>query len=95
MNIYVGNLSYKMNDKDLTIKQLKDLDDKIHREFYNRRWENLIKELGFEIGIDGYESNDLTKLQKMLIEEASSQGLATNDLLMLKLITQPWHFLKN
>lgn len=79
-------MTVKMNDKDLTIKQLKDLDDKIHREFYSRRWESLIKELGFERGPNGYEANDLTKLQKMLIEEASSQGLATNDLLMLKLI---------
>lgn len=83
------SIRFQLNNKEegYSAKELKAIDDKIHNIFYQRRWNALVKELGFEDNNGEYTLKDMNTLKNMLIDEATKTGkLSDNDLLMLNTI---------
>jgi len=61
-------------------KELKLENDRIHNELYERRFEDLLKKLGVT---NGLTINNFNNLRDLLIEEAITQNYGINEILML------------
>lgn len=65
---------------DVSGKELKLENDRIHNELYERRFKDLLKKLGVT---DGLTITNFNNLRDLLIEEAITQNYGINEILML------------
>ena len=82
-----GNaLVFDLNGKQKSGLELKELNDEIHTELYNRRFNDLLEKLSANETVNGITLNDVNELRKLMVEEAVNKEYGYNEILALRTV---------
>jgi hypothetical protein len=77
---------FNVNNSEYSGFELKKLNDEIHQEFYERKFDKLLLKLGAVKTDNGIFLSNVDEIRNLLVQEAENRGYSINDILALKTI---------